>query len=94
MHGTETPSGAPPNAAQTTLKNLCRYDVFQAQYPELFPSVQAINYYVRRWRSELTRRGAIVMMNRSPLINAPVFCQAFLEIGAMRAEKLLAEGQE
>lgn len=63
---------------------------YQAARESVFRSEQALRWYMRRHRAKLVAAGAIVIVNRSPLVVPARFDAAVLDIGADLARGAVA----
>lgn len=63
---------------------------YQAARETVFRSEQALRWYMRRHRTKLVAAGAIVVVNRSPLLVPERFDAAVLDIGTELAREAVA----
>ena len=69
-------------AAPPSLDHLQQLEVFQVANQHVFPSVPSLRWFYRQHRTELLKAGAVVELAGRLLINAPVFAERAIRIGA------------
>ena len=74
-------------SAAPSLDSLQKIEDFQAANAHVFGSVPSLRWFYRQHREELLARNAVVSLAGRLLINAPVFAEMAISIGARVAAK-------
>lgn len=69
------------------------FDEYAAKRGNVFPSVDALNWFWRQNRSELVKRGAVVAPTNRKMVVPAAFDMAVADIGEKRAAALAERGR-
>lgn len=78
----EAPSAT---AAVPLLSGLTTREEYQAERRTAFPSTTSLDWHIRRHKSVLLERGALVFLSGRLLVNPPRFDEVSLELGRQEA---------
>lgn len=73
-------------AAPVSLSVLQQLEAFQQANAHIFPSVPSLRWFCSQHRAELIDAGAVLELAGRTLVNAPIFAESALAIGARTAK--------
>ena len=72
------------NGQANSLDGLKKPADYQTAHSHVFPSVQALAWFMRRNRNQLVRAGAVLTLNRRLLLDVERFNSVVRKVGAAR----------